>query len=73
MFFVYKGERFKIFDAMIVNNKGEAGEILESDNSFVIATRDKAISVTKIQRQGKQIMNIGDLLRGFQFKTGDKI
>ncbi len=73
MYFMYNGERFKIFEAESVNTKGDCGTILKSDDEFIIATSDGAIKVIKIQRQGKQIMTINELLRGFKFKTGEKI
>ena len=73
MFFIYNNERFKIFEAEAIDKRGESGTILKSDKELVIATMDGAISVTEIQRQGKQVMGIGSLLRGFEFKTGDKV
>ena len=73
MFFMYNNERFKIFEAEPIDKRGESGTILKSDKELVIATIDGAISVTKIQRQGKQVMDIDSLLRGFEFKTGDKV
>jgi methionyl-tRNA formyltransferase len=73
MYFVYENERFKIFEAESVELIGNAGEILKSDGDLIIATSDGAIKVVKIQRQGKQIMSISELLRGFKFKIGEKL
>lgn len=73
MFFMYEGERFKIFEAESTEQTGDAGTILSADKELVIATGDKAIKVLKIQRQGKQVMTIEELLRGFKFKIGEKI
>ena len=73
MYFMYNGERFKIFEAESTSLRGEYGTILKSDDDFVIATGDSAIKVLKIQRQGKQVMPIDELLRGFKFKIGEKI
>ena len=64
MYFIYENERFKIFEAESVDQHGNVGEILKSDG---------AIKVVKIQRQGKQIMSICELLRGFKFKIGEKL
>jgi methionyl-tRNA formyltransferase len=73
MYFVYENERFKIFEAESVDQHGNVGEILKSDGDLIIATSDGAIKVVKIQRQGKQIMSISELLRGFKFKIGEKL
>ena len=70
MYFIYNGERFKIFEIEIVEEKGTPGEILEGKNNLVVATKDKAIIVHKIQREGKQAMRIEELLRGFKFEKG---
>ena len=68
MYFIYNGERFKILAAEISDMHGHAGEILEGRENLIIATKDKALKINKIQRAGKQPMNIGDLLRGFKFE-----
>ena len=73
MYFMYEDERFKILEAESINKHGNIGEILEGEDNLVIATNDSAIKVIKIQRQGKQIMPIDDLLRGFKFKIGKKL
>jgi methionyl-tRNA formyltransferase len=70
MYFMYNGERFKIFEIEIVEQNGIAGEILEGNNNLIIATKDKAVMVHKIQREGKQAMRIEELLRGFKFEKG---
>lgn len=70
MYFIYNGERFKIFEIEIIEEKGTPGEILEGKNNLVVATKDKAIIVHKIQREGKQAMRIEELLRGFKFEKG---
>ncbi|MBR5154442.1 MAG: methionyl-tRNA formyltransferase [Alphaproteobacteria bacterium] len=73
MYFMYKDERFKILEAEGIEHCGESNRILKSDKELVITTKDGAIKVLKIQRQGKQAMCIGDLLRGFQFEIGEKV
>ncbi len=73
MFFMYNDERFKVFETSITERVGEAGLILEGTNNLIIATKDKALMIKRLQRQGKQPMNISDLLRGFNFKEGYKL
>lgn len=72
-YFIYKGERFKVFQVTEVAEKGAPGEILSGEKELVIATVDKALRIEKIQREGKQPMAIGDLLKGFKFETGTKL
>ena len=69
-YFMYNDERFKVYEAEVCNEHGKAGEILEGTKELVIATRDKALRITKLQREGKQPMAIADLLRGFGFVNG---
>ena len=67
--FEYKKERFKVFSAEVVEGKGRAGSII--NENLTIACGEKALNILKIQRQGKDIMSVSDLLRGFKFKKGD--
>lgn len=73
MFFEYNGERFKILFAEEDSQNGEPGEILAADDTLKIACADGSIRITKIQRQGKKSMDIGELLRGYTFTKGAKI
>ncbi len=73
MFFEYDGERFKVLEAHKVEKHAPAGIIFEDDNSLQIACADGALSITKIQRQGKKLMTINELLRGFHFVPNSKV
>lgn len=68
MFFEYNGERFKILQAEMTQQQGVAGRIIAGQKELIIAARDGALKITKIQRQGKRPMDIAELLRGFQFE-----
>ena len=70
MYFNYNNERFKIFSASICNIDGIPGTIVEGKRNLIIATKNKGLKVNKIQRQGKQPMDIVELLRGFSFDEG---
>lgn len=73
-YFTYHGERFKIYQAAIIDGVGGPGEILEGHSNLVIASaNNKALKVQKIQREGKQPMDIKDLLRGFVFNEGETL
>ena len=69
--FEYKGERFKVFKAEVVDRKGNAGLII--NENLTIACGEKALNILEIQRQGKDIMSVSDLIRGFKFKKGDNV
>ena len=47
-------------------------ECIEENNSLLIACADGALNITQIQRQGKKLMSIGELLRGFHFAENSK-
>ena len=69
--FEYKNERFKVFSAEVVEGRGEAGLII--NENLIIACGNKALNILEIQRQGKDIMSVSDLIRGFKFKQGDYV
>ena len=65
--FIYKGERYKILNAELSFKSDRAGKVL--DNNLEIACGNKkSIKVTKIQRQGKNIQNIGEFMLGSSIK-----
>ena len=73
-YFVYQGERFKVYKAAAVDGSGTPGEILEGDTALVVAVRGgKALNIERIQREGKQAMDIAELLKGFHFAKGTQL
>jgi len=65
--FVYKGERYKILNAELSFKSDQAGKVV--DNNLEIACgNNKSIKVIKIQRQGKNIQNIGEFMLGSSIK-----
>ena len=70
MYFEYECERFKILEAeSFADNAGVAiGAIINSDSGLLIQCGEGILSVNQIQRQGKNVMSIEELLRGFKFK-----
>ena len=54
MFFEYKGERYKIFNADVCNKSGDAGMILEGKNALIIACGSNALEIKELQRAGKK-------------------
>lgn len=70
MYFIYNGERFKVLDVEVISQQGLAGEIIEGEKELVIATAKNALRVLWLQREGKQLMAISELLKGFKFEKG---
>ncbi len=58
--------RVKIIKARILPSpkKMETGQTLEKKGFFAIKTRDKLISIEKLQKDGKKEMNIKEFLAG---------
>ncbi len=57
--------KLKVFSAQIVNKNGRPGEILCTDNrGLVIAAGENALSLHKVQLEGKWRMSADDFVRG---------
>lgn len=67
MYFEYQGERIKVLRAKVVDQHGEIGEILEGEKALIIACKNKALSITELQRSGKKKMTIKEVLNGAKF------
>jgi methionyl-tRNA formyltransferase len=57
-------QKLKIFSATIVDLQGKPGEILKSQNAFVIAAGKGALSLSEVQLEGKRRMSVAEFLRG---------
>ena len=65
--FMFNGERYKILEAELGFKSDKPGKVL--DNNLEIACgNNKSIKVIKIQRQGKNIQNIGEFRLGSSIK-----
>lgn len=69
--FAYKGERFRVHAVEIIDESGAPGTILAAP--FVIACGDKALSITEIQRAGKNRQKIEEFCRGFVVTIGEMV
>ena len=65
--FVYKGERYKILNAELGFKSDQAGKVVDS-NLEIACGNNKSIKVIQIQRQGKNIQNIGEFMLGSSIK-----
>jgi methionyl-tRNA formyltransferase len=76
-FFEYKSEKIKLLDANFMKGLSDedsekaAGTIL--DENFAITCSNGRILPQLVQRQGKKIMSISELLRGFKVEVGARV
>ncbi len=71
---ILKGQRFKIYEASLVEGQGQPGQIIEkTKKTLVIATGHGALSLQTVQPAGKPKMAITDFLNGVgrDLKVGD--
>ena len=71
VWFLHKGTRFKIVEAIEVDQSGQIGEVL--DNNLTVACKQKAIRVLLIQKEGKKILKTKDFLAGYKIQNGEKL
>ena len=72
VFFIYKGERYKILKAKIGNGVGKVGEVI-SDKLEVVCKNNQSIKILEIQRQGKNPQKINEFMLGSKIKKGSII
>lgn len=66
-----KGEPFKIYSAEVVDKNGVSGEIISCENNLVIACKQGAISLLKVQKAGGKPLDIKEFLKGNKFIKGE--
>ncbi len=66
----FEGNPFKVYQAKVVDECGRVGEIIRADSQLVIACKDKAVSLIKVQKAGGKPMMIADFLRGTKLTVG---
>ncbi|MGE4409117.1 MAG: methionyl-tRNA formyltransferase [Sphingobium sp.] len=70
-FFLLGGERFRILSAMVEEQAGEPGMVL--DDRLLIGCGADALRPLSVQRAGKGAMSVNDLLRGFAIPIGTRL
>lgn len=70
-FFEHDGERVKILEAESVAGDGPAGTVI--DDALTIACGEGAIRPVRVQRAGRGVMSVGELLRGFAIPVGTRL
>jgi len=69
--FELEGERFRVLAAEVVAGSGAPGEVL--DERLTIACGDGALRPLRIQRAGRPVMDVADLLRGRPVAAGMRL
>lgn len=74
-YFIYKGERYKIYFAEVSEMKGKASEILSANykTGLIIGCKDKSIKIKIIQPAGKGKMDAENYMNSNKFTVGDMI
>ena len=69
--FELAGERFRVLAAEVVAGSGAPGEVL--DERMTIACGQGALRPSRIQRAGRPVMDVADLLRGRMVAVGTRL
>ncbi len=67
-FFEHQGERVKVLAADVVAGSGAPGAVL--DDGLTIACGSGALRPVRVQRAGRGVMSVAELLRGFPIPVG---
>ena len=67
----YKGEMLKIYSADLGNGIGKKGEIIDNSSSLEIACKTGSIKIKKLQKVGKNVLDVSDFLRGNKLGKGN--
>ena len=69
--FEYQNERYKVWQAEIVNKSGNAGKTI--DDQITIACKEQSIKILEIQKEGKSRQLIDQFLLGNKIKQDETI
>ncbi len=69
--FEANGDRVRVLAAELIDATGAPGEVI--DDNLTIACATGAIRPTSVQRAGRGVMTVADLLRGFAIPTGTRL
>ena len=64
------GKKLKVYKTEICDLKGNAGEVISSNNELIVGCGDCSLSITELQLEGKKRMNTADFLRGYSIDKG---
>ncbi len=67
--FIFNNERYKVWQADVVNIDSEPGKIINND--LTIACNSKAVKILEIQKEGKNKQFVQDFLLGNKMEQGE--
>lgn len=70
-FFEHQGERVKVLEAEVAERTGPPGQVL--DDALTVACGSGAVRPTRVQRAGRGVMSVTELLRGFAIPPGTRL
>ena len=72
-YLIVRNKRVKIWRCELINNfsDSESGKILDLSESIIISCADKAVSLLKVQSEGRNICTGLEWARGMRLKIGD--
>jgi len=71
-FTTHADKLIKLYRASVVPGEREPGTIEVRGNTLTIGTGDGLLSVELIQHEGRKMMGVGEFLRGYPVRTGDR-
>lgn len=66
-----KNEPFKIYEAEVLDENANPGEIIKADKQLIIACKHGSLSLKTVQKAGGKAMEINNFLLGNKFKVGE--
>ena len=69
--FVYKKDRYKVWKARLLDQKGEPGKTI--DDQLTISCSDQALRILEIQKEGKSRQQTEQFLLGNKISRGEQI
>ena len=67
----HQGKQVKIYKSQIIEEEGNAGEVLDVDNKVHIACEGGGLNVLELQLESRKKMTASDFVRGYEIKKGD--
>lgn len=67
----YGSHMLKVFKTMPVAGIGKPGEVLQADDTLIIACGEGAVEILLIQQEGRKRLAAADFLRGYKVEPAD--
>jgi methionyl-tRNA formyltransferase len=73
-FSVHNNRVLKLYRSRLLDDpsKGPPGELVVTDRTVHVSTRDRMLSIVELQQEGRKRMGVDEFLRGYRMKSGEK-